>query len=146
MFYNDNNENENTESFRRVPQSGEYHYNSSHFDRSGQFSGSQSDGTPKPGFFQRRQAASRTDRSDRTPKSRKPLSTGGVVAIALACALVGGGVGGVAATVAGSSSGGSTSVAVSDRSGTGGADVSATKVKAGDAMTSSQISSTPHIL
>ena len=139
MFYNDNNENENTESFRRVPQSGEYHYNSSHFDRSGQFSGSQSDGTPKPGFFQRRQAASRTDRSDRTPKSRKPLSTGGVVAIALACALVGGGVGGVAATVAGSSSGGSTSVAVSDRSGTGGADVSATKVKAGDAMTSSQI-------
>jgi serine protease Do len=139
MYYNDHNENENTESFRRMPNSGEYHYNSNHFDRSGQFSGGQSDGTPKPGFFQRRQTEARTDRTNRTPKTRKPLSTGGVVAIALACALVGGGVGGVAATVAGGSSGGSTSVAVSDRSGSGGADVSTTKVKAGKAMTSSQI-------
>ena len=66
-----------------------------------------------------------------------------MVAIALAAALVGGGVGGVVGSGFGSS-GGSTSVAVSDRtdSGSGGTEVSTTKVKAGDTMTSSQIYST----
>ena len=136
MYYN--NEHENTDSFNRTPVSGEYHYNNSQINQEPW------DGTPKPGFFQRRQANKgsrppKPPRSRGTPKARKPLSTGGVIAIALVCALVGGCIGGGVATVVGNSSGGSTSIAVSDREKSGGTDVTATKVKAGDAMTSSQI-------
>lgn len=136
MYYN--NEHENTDSFNRTPVSGEYHYNNSQINQEPW------DGTPKPGFFQRRQANKgpkppKPPRSRGTPKARKPLSTGGVIAIALVCALVGGCIGGGVATVVGNSSGGSTSIAVSDREKSGGTDVTATKVKAGEAMTSSQI-------
>lgn len=141
MYYN--REHENTETFNKTPVSGEYHYSGR------QINSDPADGTPKPGFFQRRQAQKgykppkepKPPRSRGTSKSRKPLSTGGVVAIALVCALVGGGIGGGVAMLANGSAlgGGSTSISVSDRKPSGGTDVSATKVKAGEAMTSSQI-------
>ena len=108
-----------------------------------ELNGRERSGEPKPGFFQRRK-----DAGSKPPKQKKPsngrFGAGSVVAIALAAALVGGGVGGVVSSGFSSSSGGSTSVAVSDRtdSGSGGTEVSTTKVKAGDAMTSSQIYST----
>lgn len=106
-----------------------------------ELNGRERSGEPKPGFFQRRK-----DAGSKPPKQKKPsngrFGAGSVVAIALAAALIGGGVGG--AVAGGFSSGGSTSVAVSDRtdSGSGGTEVSTTKVKAGDTMTSSQIYST----
>ena len=105
-----------------------------------ELNGRERSGEPKPGFFQRRK-----DAGSKPPKQKKPsngrFGAGSVVAIALAAALVGGGVGGVVSSGFSSSSGGSTSVAVSDRtdSGSGGTEVSTTKVKAGDTMTSSQI-------
>ena len=108
-----------------------------------ELNGRERSGEPKPGFFQRRK-----DAGSKPPKQKKPsnnrFGAGSVVAIALAAALVGGGVGGVVSSGFSSSSGGSTSVAVSDRtdSGSGGTEVSTTKVKAGDTMTSSQIYST----
>ena len=108
-----------------------------------ELNGRERSGDPKPGFFQRRQGT-----GSKPPKQKKPstgrFGAGSVVAIALAAALVGGGVGGVVASGFSSSGGGSTSVAVSDRtdSGSGGTEVSTTKVKAGDTMTSSQIYST----
>lgn len=133
MYYN--REHENTETFNKTPVSGEYHYSGR------QINSDPADGTPKPGFFQRRQAQKgykppkepKPPRSRGTSKSRKPLSTGGVVAIALVCALVGGGIGGGVAMLANGSAlgGGSTSISVSDRKPSGGTDVSATKVKAG---------------
>ena len=119
----------------RPPVSGEYHFSAS------QTGGSSADGAPKPGFFQRRKAnqGAKPPKPPRSKKKNSPISTSGVVAIALACALVGGGVGGGIAYFAGNSSGGGTNIAVSDRSSSGGADVTATKVKAGDTMTSSQV-------
>ena len=133
MYYN--NDQEHTETFHRPPVSGEYHFSAS------QTGGSSADGAPKPGFFQRRKAnqGAKPPKPPRSKKKNSPISTSGVVAIALACALVGGGVGGGIAYFAGNSSGGGTNIAVSDRSSSGGADVTATKVKAGDTMTSSQV-------
>ena len=133
MYYN--NDQEHTETFHRPPVSGEYHFSAS------QTGGSSADGAPKPGFFQRRKAnqGAKPPKPPRSKKKNSPISTSGVVAIALACALVGGGVGGGIAYFAGNSSGGGTNIAISDRSSSGGADVTATKVKAGDTMTSSQV-------
>ena len=71
-------------------------------------------------------------------KERRPLSAGGLVAIALVCAIVGGlvGAGGVYAYSEGIV-GKSTNVAVSDR--TTATTVNTESVKAGDPMTSAQI-------
>lgn len=133
MYFNQN-PNDNRDTQTNLNHST-YHYTGP------ELNGRERSGEPKPGFFQRRQG------NGKAPKQKKIASgrfgAGSVVAIALAAALVGGGVGGVVGSGFGSS-GGSTSVAVSDRtdSGSGGTEVSTTKVKAGDTMTSSQIYST----
>lgn len=140
MYFNQNsNENRDTQTNLNYNQNNStYHYTGP------ELNGRERSGEPKPGFFQRRQGAEK--KPPKQPKRQKAASgrfgAGSVVAIALAAALIGGGVGG--AVAGGFSSGGSTSVAVSDRteSGSGGTEVSTTKVKAGDTMTSSQIYST----
>ena len=137
MYYNNDRDQEHTDTFRREPNPGEYHYDSSYYNSSGKFRGDQADGTPRPGYFQRRNERRGTGKEPNSP--RRSMSTGGIVAIALVCALVGGGVGGVAATMTGNASGGSTSVAVSESEPSGGTDVSVKKVKAGDSMSASQI-------
>lgn len=140
MYFNQNsNENRDTQT--------NLNYNNNTYHYTGpELNGRERSGEPKPGFFQRRQGAG--NKPPRQPKQKKPsngrFGAGSVVAIALAAALVGGGVGGIVTSGFSTSGGGSTSVAVSDRtdSGSGGTEVSTTKVKAGDTMTSSQIYST----
>ncbi len=150
MYYN--NDHENTEAFNRAPVSGEYRYtpnnnNSSDNNNTNTTNNGSNptDGTPKPGFFQRNRGK-KPSKPPKPPKmkakkssSKKPLGTGGIVAIALVCALVGGCIGGGIAMASGGFSSGATNIAVSDRNSTGGTDVQATKVKAGEVMTSSQI-------
>lgn len=132
MYFNQN-PNDNRDTQTNLNHST-YHYTGP------ELNGRERSGEPKPGFFQRRQGNGKAPKQKKTASGR--FGAGSVVAIALAAALVGGGVGG--AVAGGFSSGGSTSVAVSDRtdSGSGGTEVSTTKVKAGDTMTSSQIYST----
>lgn len=133
MYFNQN-PNDNRDTQTNLNHST-YHYTGP------ELNGRERSGEPKPGFFQRRQGNGKAPKQKKTASGR--FGAGSVVAIALAAALVGGGVGGVVGSGFGSS-GGSTSVAVSDRtdSGSGGTEVSTTKVKAGDTMTSSQIYST----
>ena len=133
MYFNQN-PNDNRDTQTNLNHST-YHYTGP------ELNGRERSGEPKPGFFQRRQGNGKASKQKKTASGR--FGAGSVVAIALAAALVGGGVGGVVGSGFGSS-GGSTSVAVSDRadSGSGGTEVSTTKVKAGDTMTSSQIYST----
>lgn len=134
MYFNQN-PNDNRDTQTNLNHST-YHYTGP------ELNGRERSGEPKPGFFQRRQGNGKAPKQKKTASGR--FGAGSVVAIALAAALVGGGVGGVVGSGFSSSGGGSTSVAVSDRtdSGSGGTEVSTTKVKAGDTMTSSQIYST----
>lgn len=133
MYFNRNsNENQDTQTNARyggnpdqMP-SGNYHYTG-----------------PELNGRQNRPKPPKAAKQPKQPKQRSGrFGAGAVIAIALVAALIGGGVGG--AVAGGFSSGGSTSVAVSDRTttGSGGTEVSTTKTKAGDAMSSSQIYST----
>lgn len=141
MYYN--NDHENTEAFNRPdkPVSGEYHYRATNSNNNPN-NAPPPDGTGKPGFFHR----SGGTNPPKFPhakkmggKQRKPLSTPAIIALALVCALLGGGIGsGITMALSGASNG-STSVAVSDRSDSDNTEVTATKVKAGEPMTSSQI-------
>lgn len=122
------------------------------------YGGSRTDksGEPQPGFFQRKkgQAGTQPNGSFYQPYpndgkrakgagKKSGFGAGSVVAIALAAALLGGGIGGGVAAAINGSSGGTAQVAVSDRAeNSGGSEVTTTKVKAGDTMTSSQIYST----
>ena len=120
MKYFNQNPNDNRDTQTNLNHST-YHYTGP------ELNGRERSGEPKPGFFQRRQGNGKAPKQKKTASGR--FGAGSVVAIALAAALVGGGVGGVVGSGFGSS-GGSTSVAGSDRtdSGSGGTEVSTTKV------------------
>lgn len=132
MYFNRNNSNETSDTQTNLrynapanqTPSGAYHYTG-----------------PELNHRQKKQKPPKAPKQPKQASGR--FGAGAVVAIALVAALLGGGIGGVVASSV-ASSGGSTSVAVSDRTttGSGGTEVSTTKTKAGDAMTSSQIYAT----
>lgn len=140
MYYN--NDHENTEAFNKnnLPVSGEYHYSANNSNHN---NAPPPDGPRRFNLFHRRGGGKPTKFLPHAKKGggkqRKPLGTPGIVALVLVCALLGGGIGSGITMAVGGLSSGSTSIAVSDRSDSTSTEVTATKVKAGESMTSSQI-------
>lgn len=124
-----------------TPNSGEYHYSRDNAPSN--------DGgyTPNPNYTPYEPPKKRGFFKGGKKSKPSGMSTTGVVALALVCALVGGLAGGgaiYAASASGALVTGHATATVSDRGavGEGGAELSTTTVKAGDTMTPAQIYST----